>query len=231
MEINGSAYSDNKKVDHSANKDLQNQEGENSYSLDQIHGEWLVVSRSKKKTQAKGKGKLHEESKQGKEHKFNRVVEDGEKKSFSHSFKPTPEDAKIVFEKLHEDSKQGKEHKFIKAPSKNVRSTTLVNSNEPSKIEVNDSVFSIMNSKDHEFGILTTMDVEILGANRLRFKEVEEPIGDAILEKNLDKHLEVHLQPHHVSDDRREIILRIQMMLWLGKSKALVRSLMMMRMP
>ncbi|KAJ1419229.1 phosphatidylinositol 4-kinase [Sesbania bispinosa] len=253
VEINGNVSYENQKDAQIVNKALQPQEEGISSGLDQTHGEWLMVSRSRKKTQVKGKGKLHEDSIQGKEQKTNRGFADGKKKTLSVP-KPTPE----VTKKVHEVPKQANEYKFVKrveegqkklfshyfkptsadgnfvfnskadgnsalaagnkkrlrldppsvscntAPPNIVNNSTLVISNGSSKIQAHNSAPSVLNSNDPKFGIQTFMDVEILGPNRLRFKEVKESTGDASLEKSLDKHLEVHLQPHHVSDDRQD---------------------------
>ncbi|KAJ1376668.1 pentapeptide repeat-containing protein [Sesbania bispinosa] len=47
------------------------------------------------------------------------------------------------------------------------------------------------------------MDVEIIGENKLRFRDLEESGGDVNLQESLDKHLQVVLQPKHVVEEKK----------------------------
>ncbi|KAJ1411955.1 hypothetical protein SESBI_20798 [Sesbania bispinosa] len=223
--LNGNEAAVINKADNGHNQDLKKQDKDNSGSVDQIHGEWMVVSRSKRKEKAKGNGKVQEDSNQGKQHNVTKAVVDDKKKSLYH--KPVSDGVEFVFGKVQHDTKSGKEQRlhrsfqdgkknhgsgstksakedaksvlnskadnsasgpavnkkrlrldpspglFVTTTTNNESNITLAKLDESSKVIAN-GTNSSKSLEVPKYGIQTTMDVEVLGANRLRFKYVEE---------------------------------------------------------
>ncbi|KAJ1386001.1 Ca2+-independent phospholipase A2 [Sesbania bispinosa] len=176
---------------------------------------WLYLD-LRKKTQSKGKGKFQEYVQEGKDSKTNRDVADGKKKSFAPSsivFNSKIDGNKADVSSLSTGNKamSGDLSSIVfNSKADEEKSKVLVNPKEPQKI-LDKDISSTVKESGPKYGIQTTMDVEVIGPNRLRFiEEREVPDGSAkpIFGSSMSKKLE-DKSDHVMHDEEHEQMLEL----------------------
>ncbi|KAJ1426650.1 hypothetical protein SESBI_10151 [Sesbania bispinosa] len=195
-------------------------------SQEQLHGEWLVVSRSRKPNAQKGKGKAKTNSsdskgQQERDKTANKVTslfntsetQVASKENVVFSAKPSVSSrpnrlgkkrSRVEIKSVPVEKGSSSTNKDVKQKSTTdqVTSPNTSNRKESSADKPNSTVIfkpdSIRKSSLFDFGIKTAMNVDIIEPNRLRFKDDEE------LQKRLDDKLGVFLQPKSMNEERKD---------------------------
>ncbi|KAJ1406457.1 hypothetical protein SESBI_24997 [Sesbania bispinosa] len=109
MDFNGNDSVDTNKNVPCESQDLRIKEQDTNTSSDATHGEWLVVSRSKRKTKSKGKGKVTGEDKHGNQNVVKKNYHFEKKENLSQTSKHPTEGPSFVFGKTNKASIQTKD--------------------------------------------------------------------------------------------------------------------------
>ncbi|KAJ1409758.1 hypothetical protein SESBI_22579 [Sesbania bispinosa] len=193
---------------------------------DQLHGEWLVVSRSRKSGAQKGKGKaklssFESKNQQERDKNVTKVNQEITTSDFQEA--PTGE---VIFSAQptvpSRSNKIGKKRSRIeikstperkgpsptsqelkhKSTAPQVEASSMSARKDSVKDKPSSSVVNMNGSSKpsplHDFGIKTTMNVDIIEPHRLRFKD------DETMQKSLDDKLGVFLQPQHRPEEYQD---------------------------
>ncbi|KAJ1381785.1 hypothetical protein SESBI_44855 [Sesbania bispinosa] len=223
MDSDGNQSADTNKTDLCENQELRTKEKDTNASLDATHGEWLVISRSKRKTKNKGKGKVAEEAKHGNQNVVKKNFQYEKKENLYQSSKHSSEGPSFVFGKTNKVSSQTKEQSsnmsiedgkkiagtgYFKTSTKAVKygpksqdngsvAVTVANKKRLRMEPPPEPIFQPASINDRDIILHKSI------ASSSKQNEVSYSGGDVNLERSLDKHLQVVLQPKHVVDERK----------------------------